>query len=183
MTSTDWTITPDDGQFLVKTGVAGRAAKMGHRLTIAADDWKAVVRWADGAPAELEVTVQVNSLQVVHGEGGVKPLSDKDKVAARSNALSVLQADRFAEIRFQSTSIDKTDDGYRVGGTLQICGKSHPQVLDLRVEQADGRWQMSCDTEVRHSDFGLKPLSMFLGSMKVTDAVTVSVTAERAVTP
>ena len=35
MTARAWTLDASDGQLLVHTGVTGRAAKMGHRLTIA----------------------------------------------------------------------------------------------------------------------------------------------------
>lgn len=38
---------------------------------------------------------------------------------------------------------------------------------------------MSCATRVRQSEFGIKPYSMFLGSMKVADDVTVSCTVSR----
>ena len=40
MTVTVWKLDASDGQLLVKTGVAGRVAKMGHRLTIAMNTWR-----------------------------------------------------------------------------------------------------------------------------------------------
>ena len=38
---------------------------------------------------------------------------------------------------------------------------------------------MSADVAVRQSEFGVKPYSMFMGSMKVADEVTVAFTATR----
>jgi polyisoprenoid-binding protein YceI len=81
-----------DGQLLVHTGVTGRAARMGHRLTIAMNSWRATVRWSSGEPAEAELTVEVDSLRVLDGEGGLKALSGPEKVLSRSNALRVLDA-------------------------------------------------------------------------------------------
>ena len=39
---------------------------------------------------------------------------------------------------------------------------------------------MSCRADVRQSEFGIKPYSMLMGSMKVVDTVTVSFGGERA---
>ena len=153
---------------------------MGHRLTIAMNTWQATVRWAGGEPVDVDLTVEVASLEVVAGEGGVKGLSGPERALARSNALTVLHADRFPRIRFHGNDIEKTPDGYHIAGTLDLHGTTRDHAVDLGVEDVGGRWRMACESEVRHSQFGLKPYSMMLGSMKVVDAVTVSFTAERA---
>jgi hypothetical protein len=48
------------------------------------------------------------------------------------------------------------------------------------VEDLDDVWRMSCDSRVLQSEFGVKPFSMFIGSMKVADDVAVSFTGSRA---
>ena len=141
--------------------------------------WNATVGWSDGEPSDMTLTAQVDSLEVLSGEGGVTPLSGPEKALARSNALKVLNAKRFPRIEFESSDIEKTSDGYRLIGVLRINGKERDQVVDLSVQEIDGVWRMSSETEVRHSDFGLKPYSMLMGSMKVADAVTVAFTAKR----
>jgi polyisoprenoid-binding protein YceI len=180
VTATVWNLDASDGQLLVHTGVTGRAAKMGHRLTIAMNTWLATVRWSAGEPAEAELAVEVDSLQVLRGEGGVKALSGPEKTLARSNALRVLDADRFPQIRFQASDIDKVDDGYRLTGTLEIHGVAGERGIDLRVEDLGDAWRLSCQADVRQSECGIKPYSMLMGSVKVADTVTVSFTAERA---
>ena len=180
MTANVWKLDASDGQLLVKTGVTGRAAKLGHRLTIVMNSWQATVQWAGAQPTGVDLTVGVDSLEVLRGEGGAKGLSGPEKKLARSNALGVLDADRYPVIHFTSDDVGKTDDGYRITGTLEIHGTDREHVIDLRVDDRGDTWRMSCETDVRHSDFGLKPYSMFLGSMKVVDAVTVSFTAERS---
>jgi polyisoprenoid-binding protein YceI len=173
-----WNLDASDGQLLVHTGVTGRAAKMGHRLTIAMNTWLATVRWSAGEPVEAQLTVEVDSLQVLRGVGGLKALSGPEKTLARSNALKVLDAERFPQIRFQASDIDEEDDGYRLTGTLEIHGVANEWGIDLLTEEVGDAWRLSCQADVRHSDFGLEPYSMFLGSMKVVDTVTVSFAAE-----
>ncbi|MEB3981401.1 YceI family protein [Mycobacterium sp. 663a-19] len=172
-----WTISASDGELLIRTGVEGRAARMGHRLTIAMTRWEATVAWADTEPASAELTVEVDSLEVLHGEGGVKGLSGPEKTLVRSNALKSLDAGRHPEIRFAADAIDKTDDGYRLAGKLHIKGKSRRHVVDLRTEDLGDSWRMSAESEVRQSDYGVKPFSLLMGSVKVADEVTVSFTA------
>ncbi len=177
---TDWKIDASDGQLIVKTGVTGRASRMGHRLTIAMNSWEATVSWDGDEPSALELKVDVDSLEVLRGEGGLTPLSGPEKALARSNALKTLGADRFPTISFRADDLERTANGYRLTGILEIHGKTRPRSIDLRVEDLDDTWRMSCDAQVRQSEFGIKPYSMFLGSMKVADDVTVSFTGSRA---
>jgi hypothetical protein len=51
-------------------------------------------------------------------------------------------------------------------------------VIDLRVEDLGNSWRKSFEADVRQ--FAVKPYSLLMGSMKVVDAVTVSVTVDRA---
>jgi polyisoprenoid-binding protein YceI len=175
-----WTLDAADGELLVRTGVKGRAAQMGHRLTIAMMRWRAEVSWTGAEPVAAELTVETGSLQVLRGDGGVKGLSAPEKALARSNALKALGASRFPEIRFTADAIEKTGDGYRLTGELRIHGKSRTQVIDLRTEDLGDSWRMSAQSTVRQSDYGVKPYSLLLGSVRVADDVTVSFTAARA---
>jgi polyisoprenoid-binding protein YceI len=175
-----WTIDASDGELVVHTGVAGRAAKMGHRLTIVMKQWKATVRWSDGEPVEAQLNVDVESLEVSHGEGGLAPLSGPEKILVRSNALRQLGAKRFPQICFDADAIDESQDGYRLTGTLHIRGKTRAQVIDLRTDDLGDVWWLSAEAVVRQSEFGIKPYSLLMGSLKVADDVTVSFTARRA---
>jgi polyisoprenoid-binding protein YceI len=168
------------GELVIRTGVAGRAAQMGHRLTIAMRSWQATTRWDSDEPVSAKLTVDVGSLEVVRGEGGLTSLSGPEKILVRSNALRSLGARRFPRITFAANTIEKTDDGYRLTGTLTIHGKARTQTVDVRTDDLDGSWWLSSETTVRQSEFGIKPYSQLLGSLKVADDVTVSFTAECA---
>ena len=175
-----WRLDASDGELLIRTGVKGRAARMGHRLTIVMTRWQATVSWAGAEPVAAELAVETDSFDVLRGEGGVKGLSGPEKTLVRSNALKSLDAGRFPEIRFTTETIDKTDDGYRLTGKLHIRGKSRQHVIDLRTEDLGDSWRMSAESGVRQSDYGVKPYSLLMGSVQVADDVTVSFAAVHA---
>ena len=180
MTGAVWALDASDGELLLRTGVTGRAARMGHRLTIAMTRWRATVHWAGAQPVTAELAVETDSFEVLRGEGGVKGLSGPEKALVRSNALRSLDAGRFPEIRFTAETIDKTDYGYRLTGMLQIRGKSRAHVIDLHADDLGDSWRMSAESVVRQSDYGVKPYSLLMGSVQVADEVTVSFTAVHA---
>jgi polyisoprenoid-binding protein YceI len=180
VTGAAWSLDASGGELLIRTGVKGRAARMGHRLTIVMTQWRATVSWAGAQPVAAELTVETDSFEVLRGEGGVKGLSGPERTLVRSNALKSLDAGRFPEIRFTAETIDKTDDGYRLTGKLQIRGKSREHVIDLRTEDLGDSWRMSADSRVSQSDYGVKPYSLLMGSVQVADDVTVSFSAVHA---
>lgn len=180
MKTADWALNQDDGELRILTGVAGPAAKMGHRLTISMQSWQAKVAWADDEPVGAELVVDVDSLHVLNGEGGVTPLAGPEKVVVRANALKSLEAKKHPAITFRAGTIVKTEAGYRLEGVLQIHGKTRNQVVDLAVDDTGDAWVLSAQVPVTQTEFGVKPYSLLMGSMKVADEVTISFTATRA---
>jgi polyisoprenoid-binding protein YceI len=175
-----WTLDASNGELQVRTGVTGRAARMGHRLTIAMTRWQATVSWHGAEPVAAECVVEISSFQVLRGEGGVKGLSGPEKALVRSNALKSLDASRFPEARFIADSAEKiarTDDGYRLTGTLDIRGKSREHVIELHTADLGDSWRMSAQSSIRQSDYGIKPYSLLMGSVQVANDVSVSFTA------
>ncbi len=179
MTNT-WTLDASEGELHLHTGVTGRAARMGHRLTIAMTRWHATVSWAGAEPTGMELAVEADSLEVLRGEGGVKGLSGPEKTLVRSNALKSLDTGRFPDIRYAAHTIDKTDDGYRLTGKLEIRGKTRDHEIDLRTEDLGDSWRMSAESTVRQTAYGIKPFSLLMGSVQVADDVSVSFTAVHA---
>lgn len=178
-----WALDAADGELLLRTGVAGTAARMGHRLTIALRSWQATVRWDGEDPAEVAVTVDLDSLDVLRGEGGVTPLSGAEKALVRTNALKSLRTGRFRQARFQSTAVERDTDAIRLIGTLELNGRVREQTVQVRVEDLGDSWRISGTAEVRHTDYGIKQYSMLMGAMKVADEVSVTLTAEYSERP
>ena len=62
-------------------------------------------------------------------------------------------------------------------GTVEIHGTSRPQTVDLAVEESGDVWVMSASVPVLQTQFGVKPYSLFVGSLKVADEVNLRFTA------
>lgn len=175
MTDTTWEFGPSSGTITIHTDVAGRAAKAGHRLTIEMERWSGTATSRGDEPVGVQVTVAVDSLSVHSGEGGLTPLSGPEKLVARSNAFKSLQPDKYPDITFESSSIATTSDGYRADGTLTIHGKSRPHALEFRAADTGSGWSITAETTITQTEFGIKPFSLMMGTLKVADDVRVDV--------
>jgi len=173
VSASSWSLDPSCGELRVLTGVAGPAAKMGHRLTIEIRSWRVNVRWRGTIPTAAELSADVDSLTVIKGEGGVTPLTPPERALARSNALKSLDVKKYPRITFSTEKINKTAEGYRLAGTVEIHGTTRPQTVDLRIEDLGSRWSIEARVALTQSDFGVKPYSLMMGALKVADEVTI----------
>ena len=177
MTAAKRTLDSSAGELLLHTGVTGTAARIGHRLTIAMRSWSATVDVDGDEPAAATVTVDLSSLEVLTGEGGMTPLSGAEKALVRNNALKTLQAKRFPQATFRSSAIEQSGDSWRLIGTLDLSGQSHEQAVVVHVAQDGADLRIAGEAVVRHSDHRIKQYSMLMGAMKVADEVRVTLTA------
>jgi polyisoprenoid-binding protein YceI len=166
-------IGADRDRLVLRTSRDGLAASAGHDLTIELTRWSGeVTADEDGAPTGLDVRMDMTSLAVREGAGGIKPLTDKDKRDIVSNARKVLGADRFPEARFGEATFKPGAGGGSVTGTLTLHGQSLPVTLQV-TESGPDRYRVT--GQIVQSDFGIKPYSGFFGALKVSDAVDVEV--------
>lgn len=166
-------IGPDRGPLLLRTSRAGLAAQAGHDLTLEVTRWSGEVLVAeDPAESSVRVTVEIGTLRVASGAGGVKPLSDRDKREIGQNARKILDADRHPTATFTSTKIKADNDGGVIEGTLSLLGKERP--FELTVTRLDEDHFRGTGT-IRQSDYGVKPYTAFFGALKLADPVEVEV--------
>ncbi|MUL76005.1 YceI family protein [Mycolicibacterium sp. CBMA 226] len=177
MTAEKRTLDASSGELLLHTGVTGSAARMGHRLTIAMRSWLATVAVDGDEPVAVEVIVDLDSLDVLTGEGGMTPLSGAEKTLVRNNALKSLQAKRFPRAAFRASSIERGDDSWRLTGTPNLSGESREQSVVVHVVGDDADLRITGEAVVRHSDHRIKQYSMLMGAMKVADEVRVTLAA------
>ena len=165
-----------DGSLTLLTGRQGLAGKAGHDLTLTVADWSGEATVDDtGALTSLDVTAKLSSLEVTKGEGGIKPLSDKDKVTILEQAAKTLQAAKHPLVTFTMTTATGTTDKPQVSGTATIAGESQPLKADLTVRRDNGQAQITATAEVIQSAFGIKPYTGMLGALKVRDLVEVRI--------
>ena len=163
---------PQDGKIFVNTYKEGAMAnKMGHDLKLEATSWsgKADINPDDPSSSSVEVTIDVDSLEIAEATGSSKPLSQGDKGDIKKNITKTLGR---SDISFESTGVSGSVPNLTVKGDLTIAGKSSPVTLNLTV--ADNG-KVTGKTSFAHSQFGIKPFSAPLGALKVKDGVDVTV--------
>jgi polyisoprenoid-binding protein YceI len=172
----------DHGRIVLHTFRDGIASQAGHDLTIEATRWSGELTFTDDLdPADLQVRIDMGSLIVRDGSGGIKPLTDRDRREIGATARKVLAADRNPEATFTATKFEPgTDGGGVISGTFALAGATRP--LRLQVSP-DGLDRYRATTSVVQTDYGIKPYRAFLGSLKVRDAVDVEIEIDLAGAP
>jgi polyisoprenoid-binding protein YceI len=156
----------------------GLAAQAGHDLIIEIGRWSGELTVNDdSSPAGLEVRIDMNSLIVREGTGGLKPLTDRDRREIGVTARKTLHADRHPEATFSATKFEPGGDGGTIAGTLTLAGQSRPMRLQVT---ATGQDRYHATASVVQSEYGIKPYTGFLGALRVRDAVNVDVDVDLA---
>ncbi len=171
------TIGPESGTLTLHTGVEGRMARMGHALTLLVGDWEAAVDVDGDLPVAVRLRAALPSLSVLAGEGGIKPLSDKDRTTIVGNALGALRADEHPYVLFASRAVRPADGGFELEGELSVAGVARPHTLRVQVVDAGERRQLVARTAVVQTEHGVKPYSAMAGGLKLRDRVDVQLDA------
>lgn len=98
--------------------------------------------------------------------------SEKDRADIQATMLGpkVLDSEKFPEIRFQSTEVNRrSDDHWTLRGDLTLHGQTRP--VQAEVERKNGAYRGSA--QLRQKDFGITPVTVAGGSVKVKDEVRV----------
>jgi polyisoprenoid-binding protein YceI len=168
------TFGAERGRIVLRTFRDGLAAQAGHDLIIEVTRWSGELTVAeDLAPSELAVRIDMGSLSVRTGTGGLKPLTDRDRREIAATARKVLSADRHPAASFTASGFEPGSAGGGViHGTLALAGAERPILLSVNENTSGG---YHATTSVVQSEFGLTPYSAFLGALRVRDAVDVDI--------
>jgi len=100
------------------------------------------------------------------------PKLSADKRAEVQSTMhsEVLESHKYPEIRFRSTAVQSTGPAaWVVRGDLEMHGVSRP--VTVTVAQSDGVFRGRA--KIKQRDFGIKPVSLAGGTIKVKDEVAV----------
>ena len=117
----------------------------------------------DPTALTAEITVATKEMKVTDPD-----VSEKDRAEIQSTMLGpkVLDQEKYPEIRFKSSRIEQTSpQHYRVMGMLDLHGTKHE--VTLEVTGAPEHYHGT--TKLKQSEFGIKPISLGGGSIKVKD--------------
>ncbi len=163
------TYTATDAECLVFTFKEGLLSKVAHDLKIRVTSFQLSVD-----ESAVKGSFDPTSLQVVcarrDGQDDQNALSDGDKAKIEQNIRKdVLEAKRHGAITFASTEVSRNGDHATVRGDLTLHGVT--RAISARVTREEDWWT----TEVRlhQPDFGIKPFTAMLGTLKVQPDVRV----------
>jgi polyisoprenoid-binding protein YceI len=118
---------------------------------------------ADPAGRRVELHARATALRVSDAK-----VSDKDREEIQKTMLGaeVLDAERYPEITFRSTSVDAAGArSWKVTGDLTLHGQTHPVTVEVR--EADGHYVGTA--RFKQTEFGIKPVKIAGGAVRVKD--------------
>ncbi|MCC6999444.1 MAG: YceI family protein [Deltaproteobacteria bacterium] len=163
---------------LIHTFKEGLLSAVAHDLELRVDSFTVDV---DEAAATVSARFDARSIHVVaamkHGVKDPSVLSASDRRKIDDNLASdVLDSRRHPEITFTSTRATREGTGWRVEGALKLHGRERTITVPV-TEQAGRR---IAEVRLHQPDFGIKPYSAMLGTLKVKPEILVRVSLPAA---
>ncbi len=169
----------------IKVGKAGLFKFAGHEHEVSALGFsgEVVADPAEPTRSSVHLTFEAAAVKVT---GSAEPPGDVPKVQETMSGPRVLDVARFPEVRFDSRRVGghRNADGaweIEVTGDLRLRGETRPLTLPMRVELSGDTLAASGQATIRHSDFGMEPVSV-AGVVKVKNELLIEyrIVARRA---
>jgi len=166
--------TPLDLQPESRLWVAGTSTVRAFQCQAGAFDAKVESSSADAVAAVLAGEKAVSTVEVT---------VPAEKLDCRNGTMNehmrkAIKAKEFPTVVFRATSYDlaRTSEsvGVTLNGSLTLGGVEKPITVQAQAKPgADGMLVVSGTREIRMTEFGLKPPTLMLGTMKVDEKITV----------
>jgi hypothetical protein len=149
----------------IHVGKSGMLSAAAHDHTIIAPISSGTVR--ESTAPHIELTIETAKMTV-------KPdpkIDAKDQATIQTHMEEmVLETKKYPEIAFRSSRIERIADGqWKVDGDLSLHGVTKP--VSLNVKQSGDSW--TTHTVLKQTDFGIKPISIGGGMIKVKNEVEI----------
>jgi polyisoprenoid-binding protein YceI len=139
---------------------SGLFSGFAHNHTITAPIARGTI---DTKKMSVEISVATKEMKVLDPEASA---STRAEIQADMIGPKVLDAEKYPEIHFQSSHVEQTAPAhYRVTGALSLHGKT--KELSFEVTGGPDRYQGKL--KLNQTDFGIKPISIGGGTVKVKD--------------
>jgi hypothetical protein len=121
----------------------------------------------DAANRRVQLIVKAGEIRVLDPQ--LSP-DKRQQVQERMLGPDVLDAGRFPQISFESTSIDEAEGGhFIVHGLLSLHGVTRPVVVNVTSES--GGYVGSA--AIKQRDFGIPPIAIAAGTVKVKNELQI----------
>jgi polyisoprenoid-binding protein YceI len=151
----------------IHVGKAGLLSAAGHDHTIVAPLSSGTIR--ESADPRVELPIEAAKMTVMPD-----PKVDAKTQAEIQKDMEemTLETRKFPQIAFRSTRISKLADGWKVEGELSLHGVTKP--VSLAVKRSGDSY--TAHTALKQTTFGIKPISVGGGMIKVKDEVELDFT-------
>lgn len=158
-------IDTEHSRLTVHVGKAGFFSGLGHEHEISAPIARGEVELS--TPASVDFTVMAGKLAVLDPS---ESESTRAEIQKTMLGPTVLDAEKFPEIRFVSESVERLSDSHwKVHGKLTLHGQTQPVVLETRLEK--GHYQGTAS--LLQSSFGVTPIRLAGGTIQVKNEVQI----------
>jgi polyisoprenoid-binding protein YceI len=121
----------------------------------------------DQAARTVDLTVDVRRMRVLDPSLSA---SKRSQVQEKMLSPDVLDPDRYSEIKFRSTRVEQEGNNkFSVNGNLTLHGQTRPVNVSVLSTQLHYRGSAT----LRQTEFGIKPISIGGGTIKVKDEVRI----------
>ena len=164
----------NQAECLIFTYKEGLLSAVAHDLKLKVGEFSIDI---DTDAGTISAQFEVASIQVVHaqrdGADAPRVLSADDKGKIIKNMQKdVLKVRRNKQITFEATDVEFDDDKFEIEGDLKIEGRTR-QVRIPVVREGD---TYSVSFRFNQKDFGIRPFSAMMGTIKVKPHVEVRLT-------
>jgi polyisoprenoid-binding protein YceI len=157
------------GQFRVHANAGGLLGAFAHDHLIEAQKIEgcATIDPKNLSRSSVKVTFRTADLRVLDPK---ESADDRAKVQ-KTMETEVLRIAEYPQIAFESTGVEASgSDRFRVLGNLTIRGKSQPATIPVVLKRlSDGTYEVTGEYKFKQSAFGIKPISLAGGTIKVKD--------------
>lgn len=169
----------EHGQATVEifTSREGVLSRVGHDLRLEAERFEIEV---DDAGTRITASASADSVRVRAARQGAADVpgalsaSDLRQIDGHIQK-DVLESHRHPRVEFQSSSVEKTDAGYRVRGNLRLRGVDREIEFAVREEAAAVPVMFVAEFVLAQRAWGITPFRAMLGALRVHDDVRVVV--------
>jgi polyisoprenoid-binding protein YceI len=150
----------------IRVGKSGFFSAFGHDHVVRAPIAQGSIE-ENGPKPQVEFRVDARQLKVLDPD--VKP-EERAQIQSDMQGPKVLDSEKYPEIRFRSTTIERVADGkWKVSGELTLHGQTHP--VEATVSGGNGRYRGNAD--LKQTQFGIKPVAVAGGTVKVKDELRI----------
>jgi polyisoprenoid-binding protein YceI len=149
----------------IRVSKSGAFAAFAHDHEIEAPIAEGTIDSSDHARVQLRV--ESRKMRVLDPEIGADARAD---IQHTMQSAKVLDVHKFPEISYKSTTVTGRGEGrWEVQGNLTLHGKSQPVAVKVSLE--NGHYRGS--TSIKQSDFGMEPIRIAGGTVKVKDELKI----------